>query len=82
MTTETKTKSEDKYILRLSQVRAAVTKLPDPLSTDQNTFSITQDGYDIPFEKMIITKNGEKTYRWSYKGRIFVDLKYTEKSEK
>ncbi len=75
-------KNEEKFIARLSQLRAAVTKLPDPLTCDQNTFTVKQDGNDIEFEKIIIKKNGEKTYRWSFKNRIFIDMRYIEKSEK
>ncbi len=75
-------KNEEKFIARLSQLRAAAAKLPDPIISDQNTVTIKQDGNDIEFEKIVIKKNGEKTYRWSFKNRIFIDMRYIGKSEK
>lgn len=83
---DTKQEKTEKYIPSMSQLRSILSKLPDPYLTLDQTFSIAIDDDEekkIEFERIIVKKrDGSKSPKWSYKGRIFIDSKYYAKTSK
>ena len=83
---DTKQEKSEKYIPSMSQLRSILSKLPDPYLTLDHTVSIAIDDDEakkIEFERIIVKKrDGSKSPKWSYKGRIFIDSKYYAKTSK
>ena len=83
---DTKQEKSEKYIPSMSQLRSILSKLPDPYLTLDQTVSIAIDDDEakkIEFERIIVKKrDGLKSPKWSYKGRIFIDSKYYAKTSK
>lgn len=83
---EPKQEKTERYIPSMSQLRSILSKLPDPYLTLDQTFSVAIDGDEaknIEFERIIVKKrDGSKSPKWSYKGRIFIDSKYYAKPSK
>ncbi len=73
-----------KFIPSMSQLRSAISELPDPSSTLDEICVLPIDGNQsktVEFERIILKKSdGTKSAKWSYKGRIFIDSKYYAKS--
>lgn len=65
-----------KFIPTLSQIEEAAAKLP--ADTDDTAFtSELSHGRKIEFEKVdVYTRDGQKTKKWSYKGRVFINSKF------
>ncbi len=85
MSESSENKEKSKPVIGLSQLRSLVGKLPNPVSTLENTYVINygeNNTQQLEFEKIIIKKNNEKVVRWSFKGRFFIESKYIGKSEK
>lgn len=82
----TKQEKSEKYIPSMSQLRSILSKLPDPYLTLDQTVPIAIDDDEakkIEFERIIVKKrDGSKSPKWSYKGRIFIDSKYYAKTSK
>ena len=75
--TDNKQEKSEKYIPSMSQLRSILSKLPDPYLTLDQTVPIAIDDDEakkIEFERIIVKKrDGSKSPKWSYKGRIFID---------
>lgn len=73
-----------KFIPMLSQIQDGAKHLPDPTKTDESTFTATVSGTDkqIQFERIEVYRSDKtKTYKWTYKGRLFIDSRYLKDSE-
>ena len=73
-----------KFIPMLSQVEQAASQLPDPTKTDETsiTADITGTNHKITFEKIQVYRSDKtKTYKWTYKGRLFINSKFLSKTE-
>ena len=73
-----------KFIPMLSQIQDGAKQLPDPTKTDESIFAATISGTDrqIQFERIEVYRSDKtKTYKWTYKGRLFVDSKYLKDSD-
>ncbi len=73
-----------KFIPMLSQVQEASAQLPDPTKTEENSFTadIKNTNHKIIFERIQVYRSDKtKTYKWTYKGRIFINSKYLKQFE-
>lgn len=74
-------KEQKKFVPSLSQILKAAKSLPLPDKSERNSCAILVDSdakKAVEFEKIRLIKDGgEKTSKWSYKGRIFIDSRYT-----
>ena len=73
-----------KFIPMLSQVEEASSQLPDPTKTDETSFTANISGtnHKITFEKIQVYRSDKtKTYKWTYKGRLFINSKFLSKTE-
>ena len=65
-----------KFIPMLSQIEAAASQLSDATETEENSFTTKIAGTDreITFERIEVYRADKtKTYKWTYKGRLFID---------
>ncbi len=65
-----------KFIPKLSQIEATAKQLPSPNTADDDVFSakISGTSREIVFERIEVQNvDGSKAYKWTYKGRMFID---------
>ena len=73
-----------KFIPMLSQIQDVAKQLPNPIKATENTFTTTISGTDrhIQFERIEVYRSDKtKTYKWTFKGRLFIDSRYLKDSE-
>jgi len=74
-------KEQKKFVPSLSQILKAAKSLPLPDKSERASCAVIVDSdakKSIEFEKIkLIKADGEKSAKWSYKGRIFIDSRYT-----
>lgn len=65
-----------KFIPTLLQIEEAAARLP--ADTEDSSYSVELSlGRKIDFEKVdVYTRDGQKTKKWSYKGRVFINSKF------
>ena len=65
-----------KFIPTLSQIEEAAATLPADSDAAVFTAELSH-GRKIEFEKVdVYTRDGQKTKKWSYKGRVFINSKF------
>ena len=73
-----------KFIPMLSQLEEAAKNLPDPVAADAPSMEVELEGTGrkIAFERIeVFLGDGSKTFKWTYKGRIFINSRFL-KNEK
>lgn len=73
-----------RYVPMLSQIEESAGELPDPVEFGEDAFAAKIRGTDreVVFERLQVYRSDKtKTYKWTYKGRLFVDTKFINKAE-
>ena len=73
------TEPKIKFVPMLSQIQEAAKQLPSPIEYKESTFTATinETNRSIIFERIEVYRSDKtKTYKWTYKGRLFIDSQY------